>query len=247
MLQGAGVEYNRIAGPKGSPGNLNGVLLARVNTDISLADFEIGLRDLVSNIENAYWDLYFAYRDLDAKIAARDNALDSWRKTHALFLAGRAAARPRKRPRPASSISASKRKCRTPGAAGSTSRPQTNNGSGGGTFRATGGVRVAERRLRFLLGLPMSDGRLIRPADEPSLAKVVYNWDDVLPEAINRRPELRRQRWAIKRDELALIASRNFLLPKFDSFALYRFRGFGHDLKDGDGKHARDSAFRRSH
>ena len=33
-------------------------------TDISLADFEIGLRDFVSNVENAYWDLYFAYRNL---------------------------------------------------------------------------------------------------------------------------------------------------------------------------------------
>ena len=36
----------------------------------------------------------------------------------------------------------------------------------------------------------------------------------VLPEAVNSRPELRRQRWTIKRDELALIASRHFLLPE---------------------------------
>ncbi len=53
---------------------MNGVLLARVNTDISIAEFEAGVRDLVSNVENAYWDLYFAYRDLDAKITARDSA-----------------------------------------------------------------------------------------------------------------------------------------------------------------------------
>ncbi|HKD37984.1 MAG TPA: TolC family protein, partial [Pirellulales bacterium] len=243
LLQGAGVEFNRIAGPKGAPGNLNGVLIARVNTDISLADFEMGLRDLVSNIENAYWDLYFAYRDLDAKIAARDNALDSWRKTHALFIAGRRGGEAEKEAEAREQYFAFQEEVQNAWSGRLYEPTETNNGSGGGTFRATGGVRVAERRLRFLIGLPMSDGRLIRPADEPSMAKVVYNWDEVLPDAVNARPELRRQRWTIKRDELALIASRNFLLPKFDSFALYRIRGFGHDLKDGTDNTMENSAF----
>ena len=243
LLQGAGVEYNRIAGPKGSPGNLNGVLIARVNTDIGLSDFEIGLRDLVSNIENAYWDLYFAYRDLDAKVTARDNALDSWRKTHALFLAGRRGGEAEKEAEAREQYFTFQEEVQNAWSGRLNEPTQTNNGSGGGTFRATGGVRVSERRLRFLLGLPTNDGRLIRPGDEPSLAKVVYNWDEVLPEAVSRRPELRRQRWTIKRDELALIASRNFLLPKFDSFALYRIRGFGHDLKDGMDNTPENSAF----
>ena len=42
LLQGAGVLYNRIAGPNGTIGQANGVLIARVNTDISLAEFEAG-------------------------------------------------------------------------------------------------------------------------------------------------------------------------------------------------------------
>ncbi len=243
LLQGAGVEYNRIAGPKGSPGNLDGVLIARVNTDISLADFEMGLRDLVSNIENAYWDLYFAYRDLDAKIVARDNALDSWRKTHALFVTGRRGGEAEKEAEAREQYFSFQEEVQNAWSGRLYEPTQTNNGSGGGTFRATGGVRVCERRLRYLLGLPMSDGRLIRPGDEPSLAKVVFNWDDVLPESINRRSELRRQRWIIKRDELSLIASKNFLLPKLDAFGLYRVRGFGHDLKDGPDNTPENSAF----
>jgi outer membrane protein TolC len=243
LLQGAGVEYNRIAGPKGSPGNLNGVLIARVNTDISLADFELGLRDMVSNIENAYWDLYFAYRDLDAKIAARDNALESWRKTHALFLAGRRGGEAEKEAEARLQYFQFQEEVQNAWSGRLNEGTQTNNGSGGGTFRAAGGVRVCERRLRFLIGLPANDGRLIRPADEPSLAKVVFNWDEILPEAINRRPELRRQRWVIKRGELALIASRNFLLPKLDTFGLYRIRGFGRDLKDGMDNTTENSAF----
>ena len=75
LLLGAGTEFNRIAGPGAMPGQLNGVLLARVRTDISLVDFERSVRDFVAEIENAYWDLYFAYRDLDSKIQARDQAI----------------------------------------------------------------------------------------------------------------------------------------------------------------------------
>src|SRR5262249_19014508 len=72
LLQGAGIDFNRIAGPHATPGLVNGVVIARINNDVSTAEFEIGLRDLISNLENAYWDLYYAYRDLDARIAARD-------------------------------------------------------------------------------------------------------------------------------------------------------------------------------
>ena len=83
------MNFNRIAGPGATPGVINGVLIARIRTDVSIADFEMGLRDFVSNVENAYWDLYYAYRDLDAKIKARDIALDTWRRIQALNEAGR--------------------------------------------------------------------------------------------------------------------------------------------------------------
>ena len=44
LLQGAGVGFNRIAGPNNAAGVNNGVLIARTNTDISLAEFETQLR-----------------------------------------------------------------------------------------------------------------------------------------------------------------------------------------------------------
>jgi len=163
LLQGAGVEYNRIAGPNGTPGNMNGVLLARVNTDISIAEFEAGVRDLVSNVENAYWDLYFAYRDLDAKIAARDEALDSWRRTHALFERGRQGGEAEKEAEAREQYFHFQQEVQNAWAGRLVGGTETNNGSGGGTLRANGGVRVAERRLRMILGLPISDGKLIRP------------------------------------------------------------------------------------
>ena len=116
LLQGAGVEYNRIAGPGAKPGVYNGVLVARIRSDISTADFELGLRDYVSNVESAYWDLYFAYRDLDVKIQARDEALRTWRGVYALWApltAPPQAAKTTRRRRPANSISASSKTWRT--------------------------------------------------------------------------------------------------------------------------------------
>jgi outer membrane protein TolC len=78
--------------------------------------------------------------------------------------------------------------------------------------------------------MPAADGELLRPADEPTMTRNVFSWQEVLPESLVRRVELRRQKWMIKRRELELIASRNFLLPKLDAVGIYRFRGTGHDL-----------------
>ena len=88
---------------------------------------------------------------------------------------------------------------------------------------------VTERRLRLTMGLPPNDKRLIRPAEEPLQARVSFDWDQLTSEAISRRAD-RRQRSFIKRRELELTAARNFLLPRLDTEALYRWRGLGHTL-----------------
>ena len=64
------------------------------------------------------------------------------------------------------------------------------------------------------MGLAATDGRLIRPKDEPTTAKVVFDWYDVLNEGLARSVELREQKWIVKRRELELIAAKNFLLPQ---------------------------------
>ncbi|MBL9085114.1 MAG: TolC family protein, partial [Planctomycetales bacterium] len=112
---------------------------------------------------------------------------------------------------------------------------RTNSGSSGGTFRGPPGVQMAERRLRLIAGLPATDGRLIRPADEPLVSQVVFDWHRTVQEALALRPELRRQRWVIKRRELELLATRNYLMPRFDATGRYRWRGFGNDLINSDG------------
>jgi outer membrane protein TolC len=245
LLQGFGAEFNRIAGPNSVPGLYQGVLIARVNTDIELTDFEIAVRDLVSNVENAYWDLYFAYRDLDAKIAARDASLDTWRRIHALFKAGRRGGEAEKEAQAREQYYRFQEEVENALSGRLVGGTSVNNGSSGGTFRATGGVQVAERRLRMLIGLPPSDGRLMRPADEPVTAPIHFDWAEVTRESIVRRAELRRQRWVTRRFELEHIASKNHLLPQLDAIARQRWRGFGNDLlhSDSTGRPRFDNAY----
>lgn len=234
LLQGNGIEFNRIAGPSQTPGLYNGVLIARVNTDIELADFEMSVRNLVSNIENAYWDLYFSYRDLDAKIAARDAALDTWRRIHALYEAGRRGGEAEKEAQAREQFFRFQEEVQNALSGRLIDGTRTGNGSGGGTFRGNGGVHVAERRLRQIMGLPPSDGRLLRPAAEPITAPVAFDWAQVTSETLIRRAELRRQRFQTRRRELEWVASKNHLLPRLDAIGRYRWRGFGDDLLDTD-------------
>ena len=230
LLQGGGTKFNRIAGPNAVPGLINGVVIARINSDVALADFEIGVRSFVSDVENAYWDLYFAYRDLDAKVAARNAALDTWRRINALNESGRSGGEAEKEAQAREQYFRFQEDAQNSLHGKLIDGTRTNNGSAGGTFRGSGGVYVVERRLRLLIGLPISDGRLIRPCDEPLKARLVYNWESSLVEALTRRGELRRQKWLIKKRESELEATKNFLLPQLNLTGRYRWRGFGQTL-----------------
>ena len=237
LLQGAGLYFNRIAGVANAfgqqtaiPGVYNGVLVARINTDISLADFELGVRNFANDVENAYLELYFAYRDLQARVDARNAALETWRRVRALQTQGAIGGEAEKEAQAREQYFRFEEAVQNALTGKLVEGTRTGSGTTGGTFRGTGGVLVAERRLRLLMGVSMTDGRLIRPIDEPQITQVVFDWDGILNEAIARRVELRRQRWEIKARELELIASRNFLLPRLDIIGRWRFRGLGDQL-----------------
>ncbi|HEV2969048.1 MAG TPA: TolC family protein [Pirellulales bacterium] len=224
LLRGGGLLFNEINGPLdagpigvGNAGNtlpaFRGVMISRINMDISLADFEAGVRNLVDDTENAYWEVYFAYRALAAAEVGRDSALTTWQKIKAL-----------------SDVNAK----------GGEADKEAESRNQYFTFRAqveqalTDLYRM-ENRLRYLMGLAATDGRLIRPKDEPTTAKVVFDWHDVHEEALARSVELRKEKWKIKQLELELIASKNLLLPNLDFEGRYRLFGLGEDLIRNDG------------
>lgn len=232
LLRGAGLDFNRIAGPRSLPGNYNGVLVSRLDTDISLAKFESGVRDYVSRVEDAYWELYFAYRNLDAKIRARDTALEAWRHIESNARTGRRGGEPILETQARDQVQRLQAEVQNALVGRLVEGTQTSSGTLGSAFRGSSGVHVADRRLRLLIGLPINDGALIRPSDEPALAPVEYDWNETLLDALTRRVELRQQKALVQRRELEYEASKNYLKPRVDLVLQHRVRGFGRNLLD---------------
>ena len=111
---------------------------------------------------------------------------------------------------------------------------QAGSGSAGGVFRRNVGVRIAERRLRYLIGKPITDGLLLQPSDQPNTTPVVFDWNESWCSALDNRPETRRQQWVVKQRQLQLTAAKNFLLPRLDLVGRYRYRGLGRSLTGGE-------------
>jgi outer membrane protein TolC len=200
LMRGSGVQVNRIP-----------TIVARIRTDIALTTFEANVRDMVFDVESAYWELYFSYRALDAEKQGRDSALATWKKINALHptLPG--------------------------GEADKLAQAQQQYFEFQSRVQASQGeLFKGENRLRFLMGLAVADSRLIRPVDEPTTAQVSFDWHDILGESLSRNVELRGQKWRLKQAEMELIASRNNLLPQLDVVGLYRWIGMGDDLTTGN-------------
>jgi len=189
------------------------IVISRIGTDQELANLEAQLQNSVANVEIRYWDLYCAYRNLDAAKTGRDAALETWRIVKDQFDEG-----------------------------ADVNVQQVAQASEQYHFfdaqvvDAYNNLLNAEGALRFILGWSSTDGRMIRPIDEPIMAPVEFDWCTSLCEALTYRPELRQERWEIKKRELALAFSKNGLLPELNATALYRFLGLGNRFgTSGDG------------
>ena len=210
FMQGAGTQYNLIAGPGAIPGFNSGVMIARLRVDTSLNDFEVGVRSLIRSVEEAYWNLYYAYRYLDTIRAGRDSGLQTWREVEALTRIG----------------------ARRGGAQEEAQARQQLWVFQAELEKAQSSLFKNERLLRYTMGLSPADGRLFRPSDKPTTAKVTFDWYEVHGEALTRSIELRKQRWGVKQRQLELIAAKNYLLPRLDGVARYRWLGLGDDMVD---------------
>lgn len=222
LLAGAGTEFTRTAGPitqsfSGLSGVNQGVVIARINHDLTLTQFEANVRNLLKDVEDLYWELYLAYRIYDTAITARNSALRTWREAKAKLDIGGV-----RNFKPADEAQARDRFFET--------RAQTQ--------AALGSLYSSEIQLRRIVGLPVNDGSILRPAEEPVAAQFVPDWYVCLTEALTRRVELRQQKWNIKSLQLQLKASKSLTRPRLDFVSGYQVNGFGDDLlrqRDADG------------
>ena len=214
LLAGSGTEFTRIAGPIGQSfggisGVSQGVVIARINQDLSLADFEAGVITMLKDIEDLYWELYLRYREYDTAVSARNSALQSWREAHRILEAGGKAGF-----KPSDEAQARDFYFQT--------RAATEN--------ALSNVYSAEVVLRRILGLSVNDGRILRPRDEPTTAQFLPSWEASLTEALTQRVELRKQKWTIKSLDLQLCAAESLTQPNLNFVSGYQVNGLGDNL-----------------
>ncbi|MDP7275800.1 MAG: TolC family protein [Planctomycetaceae bacterium] len=217
LLAGSGTEFTQIAGPvanqfRGLSGVSQGVLIARINNDLTLTQFELSAINLVKDAEDLYWDLYLAYRKWDTAVMARNSAQKSWRDTKLILEAGG-----RPGTTPADEAQARDRYFQT--------RAQAQ--------AALSTLYRSETALRRLLGMPVNDGTVLRPSDEPVNARFVPDWKSSLVEALAQRVELRRQKWSIRSLELQLKAASSLTRPRLDLVSGYQVNALGDDLFAG--------------
>ncbi len=223
LLQGSGFAFNQIAGPNNRPGfrNTSGIAIARINNKISQARFEQGVVTFIDEVVDAYWSLYFAYRNFDTTRTARDGSLETWNVVKARFdndLEGGEADKEAQAREQFYQFQ------------------QQTVLAFNGNNQGTSGVLQAEANLRRLLGLPQSDGTIIRPTEQPFMGDVAWEWSALLSDSLVNRVEIREQLWRLKQRELELFASKNFLQPRLDGIATFRNNGFGDRLVGGDSR-----------
>ncbi|MBL6707387.1 MAG: TolC family protein, partial [Planctomycetaceae bacterium] len=219
LWQGAGTEYTRIAGPiarrptlQSTPTVNQGVVIARIRTDISLVEFEASVAQLLKDAEDTYWQLYLAYRTYDAESVATQSALQTWREVRANMDAGKVGAADEAQARDNYFETRSRRE------------------------GALSNLFTQEVRLRRLMGLAVNDGTVLRPSDDPVTAQILPDWNNSLAESLTNRPEIRRQKWNIKSLELQRGAAEKLVNPRLDFVARYQVNGFGDQLTGGDGR-----------
>ena len=219
LLAGAGSDYAMIAGPisdniQGVTGVQQGILIARINNTLAIADFELNVIGYVRDVELQYWKLHLAYEthrieedslkdaqrildmvesrdgaqggDLSYVVEAREGVLQSQQRV----------------------------------------------------LEALDAVYTNESQLRLLMGFSLQTERMIRPIDSPMIAEMQHDWSSSLGSALARRPELRRQKNSIQSAELQLQAAMNLNRPRLDLLASGQLNGFGDDLlgpKSADG------------
>jgi len=187
------------------------IVISRISTDQEIANLEATLQNMVTNVEIRYWDLYCAYRSFDAATTGRDAAAETWRIVKDQYDEG-----------------------------AEVNIQQLAQASGQYNFfqeqviDSYNNVLDAENSLRFLLGWSHTDGKLLRPVDEPVMAPIEFDWCTSLCEALTYRPEIRQERWEVKKRELAVHYSKNGLLPELNVSLLYRWLGLGNRYGTSD-------------
>ena len=177
LFRGAGRRVNRAP-----------VQIARANETQSTFAFRSSVSVVLRDVEAAYWNVYAAYRDLEAREKAVDQASVTLDRERERLRVGEGSV---------PDVSQAEEQFETYQIA---------------RADALNRVVTAERVLRQLIGLPIDDRRPLRPITEPVVEVAEVSWDEGLAGS-QQRPELAAQRAAIEAAQIDYARMQNGLAP----------------------------------
>lgn len=220
ILKGFGVGINELL--DSHPGSVRtqvptdggrapGILLSRLNSEQSRIEFDRRVMNLCYAVEEAYWRLDEAFWIKYSREMALRQALEAWNIANAKHKAG----------------SATLLDLRTVEIQYRSFQNQY--------VQALDAILEAERKLRYVVGLPVEDGNRLIPADTPNEAPFRPDYQAAVQEALAERPDLKQVRLEIQRSHMEVLRAENTLLPDVRVFGNYDFQGLGSRLDGSTG------------
>jgi outer membrane protein TolC len=189
--------------------NLSDVRIARNSRRASVYDFQQRVIDVITQVEQAYWNLVFARGNLDVARRALRLAEELLQSNRERVRIGVLA--PAEIIRAQSSVAAQQ----------------------AAILDAESAVRDAEDSLRRLINPPdvdlATDAEVI-PTDAPHTDYAPLDLRRVIYQALTHRPDLQSRKTALENLGMSVVVARNELLPTLDLTLFYRTKGAGRSL-----------------
>jgi outer membrane protein TolC len=193
---------------RGEEATAAALLVAQANTEVSYAAFEAQVEEILLQVENAYWDLVFAERDLAVKQSSLDLAREQLDRTVAQVEVGLIA--PVQRTQAEVQV-----------AARETDVIVARN--------ALENARDAVRAALHAERLPDGWATEIEAVDEPTPTLGSVDLESAIDDAMANRAEMRQFQATIDAREIEVAAARNALQPRLDLIGQLSSAGIGGD------------------
>lgn len=175
------------------------------------ADFRRQTIDVIAQVQRGYWDLVFALRDQQNRVANLNLARENLRQVEAKIEAGSSA--PLERAEVATELANRE----------------------GEVLQSTQQVTVAENNLKTLLlrdiSAPEWNSSLV-PTDRPVYSDESIALDDAIKDAVENRPELQRLKLAREINSINIDYFRNQTKPQLDLNTTFSLNGFSQGIQN---------------
>src|SRR5207237_10502895 len=184
--------------------NRQQIRIQRKRLEQTDADFRLRTINVISQVQNAYWDLVFALRNEQNQIANVKLAQENFRRTEASVAAGASA--PLERAEIETELSNRE----------------------AALLVANQQVTVAENSLKTLMlkdPLAPEWSKALVPTDEPAFDETPVNLETALKEARDNRPEMRRLKLEEEVNDINLQFYKNQTKPRVDLVGTFQTNG----------------------